>query len=422
MRKVLQTLSVITAIAALPSAATALDVYGYVANLEAIQEVPPNASTAGGTGIFVIDTVADTISFRIEFGALSSPETGAHIHGVAGPGALGGVLFALPLGNPKVGVWNYPAAFEADILGGRMYVNIHTVVNPAGEIRGQIVTHVATLSGSQEVPANASPATGFGAFVMDPSANTLSYYISYGGLTAAENNAHFHGMAPHGVAGGVVFALPAGSPKVGVWPYLEAQEGAILEGMTYVNIHTVAFGGGEIRGQVVNSLSSLQGLQEVPPNATVGLGIAHHSHDMLGNRLGYFLRFGGLTGAETAAHIHGFAPRGLAAGVKFPYALGSPKNGNFVYVAADEPGIMDGQTYSNVHTAAFGGGEVRGQIEPRFSCWGDVNRDLAVDMLDVVPFVDCLLGAGGCTCADMDFNGMVDGADINDFILALLTT
>lgn len=424
MKRFSWALCAVVALAVVPamSSAQTLRYYGYVANLEAIQEVPPNASPAMGTGIFVIDTVADTISFRIEFGGLTAAETGAHFHGPAGPGVNAGVVFPLPVGNPKIGVWNYPAALEPDILGGRIYVNIHTAANPGGEIRGQVVTHVARLSSAQEVPPNASGASGFGAFVMDPAANTLSYYISYGGLAAAETAAHFHGMAPSGVNAGVLTPLPAGSPKVGVWAYAEAQEGAILAGMIYANIHSNAFPGGEIRGQVVNSLSTIQALQEVPPNATIGVGVAHHSHDLAADRIGYFVRYGGLTGAETASHIHGFAPRGINAGVQFPYPGGATKNGFFLYPAANEANYLDGLTYSNIHTAAFPGGEVRGQIEPRFSCWGDLDRNSQVDLADVAPFVDCLLGIGGCTCGDVNFDGANNGADIMQFILVLLTT
>ncbi len=424
MTRILWTFCALSAFAAIPaqSSAQTLQYYGYVANLEAMQEVPPNVSPAMGTGIFVIDVVNDTISYRIEFGGLTAAETAAHFHGPAGPGVNAGVLVALPAGNPKAGVWNYPAALEPDVLGGRIYVNIHSAAFPGGEIRGQVVTHAARLSSAQEVPPNASTAAGFGCFVMDPAANTLAYYIAYGGLSSNETAAHFHGMAPSGVNAGVLLGLAAGSPKVGVWSYLESQEGQILSGMTYVNIHTTMNPGGEIRGQVVNSLATMQALQEVPPNGTTGVGVAHHSHDLAADRIGYFIRYGGLTGAETASHIHGFSPRGINSGVKFAYAAGAVKNGFFTLPAADEPNYMDGLTYNNVHTAVNPGGEIRGQIEPRFSCWGDSNRDNQVDLVDVAPFVNCLLNIGPCACSDVNFDGTVNGADIAQFIMVLLTT
>ena len=393
-------------------------VFGYVCNLEGQQE--PVASSALGTGIFVIDTVADIMRYRIEFGGIASGETAAHIHGFADPGAPAGVLHTLPLGSPKIGVWNYTAAQEADILAGRTYVNIHSNAFGGGEIRGQIVSLVATITGSQQPPSGTgATGTGFGTFVIDTQANTLRYHIRISGLSSAEMAAHIHGMDPHGSAAtGVIHHMPFGSPKIGVWNYAEAQEGSILAGLTYVNIHTTNFRNGEIRGQITNSLATIEGPQE--PTASTAIGVGHFSHDLAGNRLGFFIHYGGLSSAENAAHIHGFAPRGSAAGVLFPFALGSPKLGFWTYAAAQEEGILDGLTYVNIHTANFGGGEIRGQIEPRFSCAADVDRNLTVDIADVPPFVDCLIGVGACTCADVDFSGNVDGLDIDDFVDNLL--
>ncbi len=108
--------------------------------IDGSQEVPPVASPVSGNGTFVIDTVANTLEFDILISGLQNAEIAAHIHGPAGSGATAPVLFPLPLGNAKKGVWNYPEANEADILGGRTYVNVHTGPFPNGEIRGQIVS------------------------------------------------------------------------------------------------------------------------------------------------------------------------------------------------------------------------------------------------------------------------------------------
>ncbi len=110
----------------------------YSAMLEGSQVVPPTPSTATGSGLFLIDTVSNRVSFNITVGGLTGIETGAHIHGPAARGSNAGPLFTLPLGSPKIGVWNYPPALEPDLLSGRLYLDVHTSSFPDGEIRGQI--------------------------------------------------------------------------------------------------------------------------------------------------------------------------------------------------------------------------------------------------------------------------------------------
>ncbi len=124
-----------------PADATVVTMY---ATLSGDQE--PTASTGTGSGTFTVDTTANTMSFNVTFSGLTSPETAAHIHGPAPRGTDAGILFALSLGSPKVGVWNYPEAQEANILNGLTYVNVHSSMFPGGEIRGQI-----------EAPANPIP-------------------------------------------------------------------------------------------------------------------------------------------------------------------------------------------------------------------------------------------------------------------------
>ncbi len=349
-----------SAVLSVPEARADQYVYGCI--LGQGQEVPPTGSPAAGCGQFFIDTAANTVTYRICFGGLAAAETAAHIHGPAGPGANGGVMTALPAGNPKVGVWNYAEGMEADILAGRTYVNIHSGAFPGGEVRGQVVPLNANLDGAQEVPAVPTPANGWAVFTIDTSTNSLNYYIVYGGLLAAETAAHIHGSALHGSAAGVVFALPAGSPKVGVWNYPEPLEATILEGRTYVNIHSGAFPGGEIRGQIVPLVLPLDDEQEVPVTGSPAIGVALVSYASPTNELSYDLQYYGLTAAETAAHIHGFAPFGANAGVLLALPAGPRKIGTWAFGGAARANVFAGLSYFNIHSAAFPGGEIRGQI------------------------------------------------------------
>jgi hypothetical protein len=155
----------------------------------------------------------------------------------------------------------------------------------AGNGRAAVHDYEAILEGAQVVPPTSSPGTGSGTFAIDDVANTVSYVIEYSGLMGNETAAHIHGMAPPGVNAGVVHPLPLGTPKVGVWNYSEAQEADILAGLTYVNIHTTAFPGGEIRGQIVAAASD--GCRLNCPAGDGGVvnleGAGNHSPDMNGD-------------------------------------------------------------------------------------------------------------------------------------------
>ena len=123
-----------------------------------------------------------------------------------------------------------------------------------------LITCTATLSGSNEVPPNASPATGNGTFSFDPSTATTTFSVTFGILVANATAAHLHASAPSGVnaavrvplAGfaGLTSGTVSGSTTslVGMTPAEFA--GNLTAGLTYVNIHSTTFPGGEIRGQL----------------------------------------------------------------------------------------------------------------------------------------------------------------------------
>ena len=135
------------------------------------------------------------------------------------------------------------------------------------------------LSGAQEVPAVATTATGQGTAVISADGSTITYIVTYSGLSGTVNAAHIHTGAA-GVAGGVILPLTAGpSPMVGtltaanfvasgaVTTFAQAVA-AIRAGTTYFNLHTTANPGGEIRGQILAAgdayFAALNGTQEAP--------------------------------------------------------------------------------------------------------------------------------------------------------------
>ncbi len=128
----------------------------------------------------------------------------------------------------------------------------------------------AALGGFNEVPANASPASGFADIWFDTSSGTLDYSVTFSDLLAPLIAAHFH-TAPFGVNGPVVVNLsgaPIGTTS-GTWSgddiLVPPGFFANLEaGNIYINLHSSVFPGGEIRGQ----FELAEDAQAVPEPAT----------------------------------------------------------------------------------------------------------------------------------------------------------
>lgn len=116
------------------------------APLSGAQENP--AVTTTGTGSFDASYNPDSkqLTITIRWSNLSGNATLMHIHGPAAKGTNAGVLqnFATLFAVAPAGSFttsftlNGTTQTEADLLGDKWYVNIHTAANPAGEIRGQI--------------------------------------------------------------------------------------------------------------------------------------------------------------------------------------------------------------------------------------------------------------------------------------------
>jgi hypothetical protein len=110
----------------------------------------------------------------------------------------------------------------------------------------------ATLDGKAQVPPNASAATGTADIDYDPASKKLSWKLTYSGLSGPATAAHFHGPAEAGKNAGVAVAIPNAnsSPAEGSATLTDAQAADLTAGKYYVNVHTAANPGGEIRGQV----------------------------------------------------------------------------------------------------------------------------------------------------------------------------
>ncbi len=115
-----------------------------------------------------------------------------------------------------------------------------------------LVALSTTLKGDQEVPPVMSMGQGQLDAVLDRRTRQLRWKLEYTGLTGPATAAHFHGPAQPGSNAGVQLPLasPLSSPSEGAALLTEAQAAELLAGRWYVNVHTAAHPGGEIRGQV----------------------------------------------------------------------------------------------------------------------------------------------------------------------------
>jgi hypothetical protein len=114
-----------------------------------------------------------------------------------------------------------------------------------------------------------------------------------------------------------------------------------------------------------NYTADLKGSTEVPPNDTKGTGSVTATYDTTSKKLTYTATYSGLTGPATAAHFHGPAAAGANAAPVVPVPAGnlaSPIKGDATLTDAQAADLQAGKWYFNVHTAAHGPGEIRGQV------------------------------------------------------------
>src|SRR6266481_5687618 len=118
-------------------------------------------------------------------------------------------------------------------------------------------TYQAILTGSQEVPANASPATGFGTVVLNAAGTQITVDENWMNLTSAATASHIHGPAGVGTNASVLFpfsgvpAATSGTIPEQTFSITPTQMGYLQNGLLYMNVHDSIFPGGEIRGQLL---------------------------------------------------------------------------------------------------------------------------------------------------------------------------
>lgn len=381
----------------------------FVANLSGSQEPTQVNTPAAGTGSFTLNDDLTELKYVITYQGLSGTlSAGGHFHvgpaGVNGPIVKNVASAGESASATIAGSWKstdsqpLTRALVESLLVGKIYVNFHTSANPGGEIRGQLVLttglyFVATLSGSQEPPPVSTPASGTGAFVLVPDRSQLKYDITYRGLSGTLSaGGHFHSAAT-GVNGPIVRNIASGGGAAsatisGSWtssdgtqPLTSALIDSLVAGKIYVNFHTSANPGGEIRGQLQlvggsGFTARLSGAQENPPVTTGGSGTGWIWINDKRTEVKFEVSYFGLSGNLSAGgHFHA-ARTGINGGVVRNIASAGDSSSNTVSGSwkstdASQPlttalveSLLAGKTYINFHTSTNPGGEIRGQVDP----------------------------------------------------------
>jgi hypothetical protein len=369
----------------------------FVGNLDGLQEVPANTSTATGFGRVTLNDAETQITVSVYYSGLSAGTTVGHIHGPAAAGANNSVLFNLaPTAGQTSGrvvnaIFTVNAMQVADLKAGLHYFNIHTSAFPGGEIRGQILPsspYIATISAKQEVPRNASLGVGRAAVSLNAAQTQALVTVQWSGTTGPLTVGHVH-SGFFGANGPVVCDLSpptvaAGSVVDFLCAFSAAQISALKRGGFYINLHTAANPGGEIRGQILPSnalLARLNAAQEVAPNTSTASGFGFVEINETTNIATVNVSWKDLTGPATSGHIHAgeVGANGPVICDLAPTAVatGSVADASCTFTAAQVALIKSGGTYFNIHTAANPGGEIRGQLNPLLRDGFEDNNTLA---------------------------------------------
>ena len=384
----------------------------YEAVLRGSNEVPANTSLGFGTITAVLD--GDQLAISGDFSNLQSHVAtqlngGAHLH-VGFTGENGPVVFPLkvnfgivPTGGFLLSAEN-TFTLEANqieaLKNRRMYVNIHSMDFQGGEIRGQLVPKSAQLfrasfSGRAEVsPAIANRSLGVGSALLELREDSLIVSGAFAQLESdlvTENDGGVHLYAGNlDTNGTVVFPLVVTpgddkrsgrlDPERNQFKLSPSQIELMHEKGLYINIHTEDLPAGELRGQIVSDSAVVMEAFLAPENQVELNILTQGSGGVIAILDGNELSVGGsfinladelATDLRGGSHIHNaIVTEDGDIEVDLSASLSSDKR-NGIYKAADHVfelddnqrlSLLNGMLYVNVHSLAYLGGEIRGQL------------------------------------------------------------
>lgn len=232
--------------------------------LNAKNEIPSVANrTETGTATIKLFT-NNELEFDITVPNLASGDMiqAAHLH-AGDPASNGGVIADLKgmmQQNKTTGKISIRASLADSLKNGmaQVYVNVHTSQVPSGLVRGQLNDNISwaadiALSGSNEVPAITTPTRGTSFLRITASGKLYSSFsfpvVESGDMLMA---AHIH-VGAAGVNGPVLLGLAGSATDFAATKVFElsaALRTSILNDALYVNVHSMLYASGAVRGQI----------------------------------------------------------------------------------------------------------------------------------------------------------------------------
>lgn len=239
------------------------------------------------------------------------------------------------------------------------------------------------LSGSNEVPPLTSPA--YGKVTAAFNGTHLVLDGEFEGLTGDFTGAHLH-FGQSGQAGAVEVAVAPninGDMTSGTFADFDTSYALTSDQISklhsralYLNIHSTAYPGGELRGQLVPKSdyyfrTNMSGAFEIPSASSMASGAA--TLELRGDTLYVGGSFSGLSETYAASHLH-IGAAGSNGGVAFGLSpvvdvdeLGGvfvAEQNKFELNTDQKAALWNREFYINVHTSRYPGGEIRGQVTP----------------------------------------------------------
>ncbi len=152
------------------------------------------------------------------------------------------------------------AGFSGDALASPILIAGAAPIEHAGfEQTTTPMLIEAFLNGAQETPPLATPATGYGTVTLNGARDSIFVSLQFAALGGVNTLTNIHGPAARKAVAAPIISLPtsgtgSGNVAAGPIPLTQAQVAELRAGLWYFNVSSSAAAGGEIRGQIDNSL------------------------------------------------------------------------------------------------------------------------------------------------------------------------